>query len=83
MAILITASILGIAAFSTFYLFFAPAPFIEVIIPPPIKEKSEISDTIKLDISDLQKSTTLNSLRTRVAAPEKGTLGRANPFLTF
>ena len=84
MPIGIVAALLAIVFASTYYLFFTPEPFIEVIAPAAIKEKTQISSiNLTQNISDLQKEKTLTNLREKVPSPTTGTLGRSNPFLVF
>lgn len=65
-----------------YFLFFANAPLIEVVVPITAKEISTIS---RIDINP---GTVLNdpifkSLKLYIADPTPGTLGRPNPFISF
>lgn len=63
----------------TYYLFFAPAPLIEVIIPPELQSVSQISET-GLNAPEIFNSPVYSSLKQYVAEPEAGEVGRTNPF---
>ncbi len=67
---------LGAAAY---YLFFAPTPFIEVVIPSGLKTVSRISES-GLNAPAVFDSPVYKSLRQYAGEPEIGGIGRANPF---
>jgi len=76
------AAVLGIIGAVVYFLFFANAPLIEVVVPITAKEISTIS---RIDINP---GTVLNdpiykSLKPYIADPTPGTLGRPNPFISF
>lgn len=66
----------------TYYLFFAPTPFIEVIVPTELESISKISET-GLNPSSLFNSPVYQSLRQYTGEVEIGEVGRANPFQPF
>lgn len=75
-------SVLLIIGALVYFLFFASAPLIEVVVPITVKEISTIS---RIDINP---GTVLNdaiykSLKPYIADPTPGTLGRPNPFISF
>lgn len=63
----------------TYFLFFAPAPLIEVIIPSGLQSVSQISET-GLNAPEILNSPVYKSLKQYVAEPELGETGRTNPF---
>lgn len=69
---------IGIA---TYYLFFAPSPRIELIIPPPLLQVNEISGIEFIDPSQIIRSAAFSVLRDYAGEPGVGALGRPNPFL--
>lgn len=67
---------------ATYYLFFAPSPRIELIIPPPLKTAEEVSAIDFIDPSAVVRSSAFTSLRDwGNGKPGTGALGRTNPFL--
>lgn len=64
---------------AVYYLFFAPAPLIEVIVPSELKSVSKISET-GLNTPGIFNSPVYKTLRQYVAEPVVGDIGRANPF---
>lgn len=64
---------------ATYYLFFAPAPLIEVIVPSGLQSVTQISQE-GLKASEIFNSPIYRSLRQYVGEPEAGELGRPNPF---
>lgn len=86
------AVIFGVAflalAIGSYYLFFAPVPFIETVTRP--KNIQMISNFTDKDsrsseqlVQEIQDSPLFNSLKSYVGNPELGTLGRVNPFAEF
>lgn len=63
----------------TYYLFFAPAPLIEVIIPSGLQSVSQISEE-GLNTPEILNSPVYKSLRQYVSDPVIGEIGRTNPF---
>ncbi len=76
LAIIVALIILGTV---TYYLFFAPAPLIEVIIPSGLRSVSQISEA-GLNTPGIFNSPVYRSLRQYVADPVIGEIGRTNPF---
>lgn len=76
---LAAAVVLIILGTITYYLFFAPAPLIEVIIPSGLKSVSQISEK-GLNTPGIFNSPVYRSLRQYVADPVVGETGRTNPF---
>lgn len=75
-------------AIGSYYLFFAPVPFIETVTQP--KNIQMISNFTDKDsksgeelVREIQESPIFNSLRSYVEVSEPGTLGRVNPFAEF
>lgn len=71
--------ILIILGAGTYYLFFAPAPLIEVIVPSGLQSVSKIPTT-GLTAPGIFNSPVYKSLRQYVAEPVVGEIGRTNPF---
>ena len=65
-----------------YFLFFAPVPGIEIIIPVPLQSANKISG-ISIDPSTVINSQSFRSLRIYTGLPGVGQLGRANPFLPY
>src|SRR3989344_2143675 len=64
---------------ATYYLFFAPTPLIEVVIPSGLKTVSRISES-GLNTPAVFNSPVYRSLRQYVAEPVLGEIGRSNHF---
>jgi hypothetical protein len=64
-----------------YYLFFAPAPKIETVLPPALEKTNQISDLQFTDPSPVLNSPQFKALKLYVGPPATGTLGRPNPFL--
>ena len=64
-----------------YYLFFAPTPNIEAVLPEVLEKTNRISDLEFTDPTLLLSSAAYKALRVYVGAPSSGTLGRTNPFL--
>lgn len=65
-----------------YFLFFAPVPGIEIIVPVPLQSANKISG-ISIDPSTVINSPSFRSLRIYTGLPSVGQLGRANPFLPY
>ena|SRR3990167_5981292 len=76
LAIIVALIILGAA---TYYLFFAPAPLIEVIVPSGLQSVTQISEK-GLNTQAIFNSPVYKNLRQYAADPEIGEIGRTNPF---
>lgn len=76
LAIAVALIILGTV---TYYLFFAPAPLIEVIVPSGLESVTQISEK-GLNTPGIFNSPVYRSLRQYVADPVVGETGRTNPF---
>ncbi len=72
--------ILVILGFAVYYLFFAPTPGFDVIIPAPLERTQTIS-TFSLDPSTVFDSPAFKSLKKITGAQNSGSFGRDNPFL--
>lgn len=72
----------AITAFITYSLFFAPAPFVETIVPRELETTSAISK-IELNVSGVTDSPVFKSLKDYIQKPEVPTSGRVNPFEPF
>ena len=78
----VIALVLIILGAATYYLFFAPAPLIEVIIPSGLQSVSRISET-GLNAPAVFNSPVYQSLREYATEPVIGEIGRTNPFEGF
>jgi len=65
----------------TYYLFFAPTPQIDIVLPQPLDQAKTISSLEFTDPSVVVNSPSFQSLRQYVGTPGVGTLGRSNPFV--
>lgn len=63
-----------------YFLFFAPTPAFEVIVPPPLQTAEKISQ-LQIDPANVINSSAFRSLRVYAPLPSAGLIGRANPFL--
>jgi flagellar basal body-associated protein FliL len=77
--VLIIAVIVIFLGAATYYLFFAPTPLIEVVIPSKLKTVSRISES-GLNTPAVFNSPVYRSLRQYVTEPALGEIGRPNPF---
>ncbi len=82
-AILLTIVIVAIVGAAAYYLFFAPSPKIEAIIPAELQRAGEVSQIDFTDPSFVVNSQAYKNLRLYVGMPVLGALGRNNPFLPF
>ncbi len=81
--ILFIAFSVAFVAAAVFYLFFAPSPQIEVLLPEPLLRTSKIADLEFVDISEVVNHEVFQSLQQYFGAPGIGILGRQNPFAPF
>ena len=77
--VLVIAIIVILLGAATYYLFFAPTPLIEVVIPSRLETVSRISKD-GLNAEAVFNSPVYRSLRQYVAEPVVGEIGRPNPF---
>lgn len=75
-------AVLGIASALAYFLFFAPAPLIEVVVPIRVSELNTIS-RIEIDPGAVLNAPVFKALKSYIADPTPGTLGRPNPFISF
>jgi len=74
--------IVGFLIFAVYYLFFAPSPKLDIVLPPPLERASQIiSITEFVNPDAVVNSTAFKRLRTYVGQPAIGVLGRENPFV--
>ena len=66
-----------------YYLFFAPVPKIQSIIPAALQDTTQLSKLEYIDPSTILDNPTFRKLHTYVPLPGPGRLGRSNPFLSF
>jgi len=65
-----------------YYLFFAPAPGIEIIAPLPLEQAGELS-RIQFDPAAVVQSPQFKRLKVYSGLPGVGVLGRSDPFSPF
>lgn len=65
-----------------YYLFFAPTPQFETIVPAPL-ESAERIDVLEFDPAEVTTDAAFRSLRAVVDDPVPGETGRPNPFQPF
>jgi len=82
MVVLAVAAFILLLGVATYYLFFAPVPFIEKIASPDFNQAAQIS-SIKLDPTAVSASPVFKLLSPQVSLPITGSFGRENPFATF
>ena len=66
----------------TYLLFFAPEPFVEVVVPTELESVSSLS-SISLDDSALEDNPVYQLLNNKVEDVDPGEAGRDNPFAQF
>jgi len=78
-ALILAASFIGITIALTYYLFFAPTPLIEKVIPQSIQSLKDLSG-IKLSPEDVINNSKFQILRQYINPAESGSVGKNNPF---
>ena len=78
---IVAAVILAIGG-AAYFLFFAPVPAIEIIVPPAARSVEELSGAI-FDPAGVVNSEDFRSLRRYAGQPSIGQIGRPNPFVKF
>ena len=81
-AISVTGFAVAFVIFAIYYLFFAPTPGIEIVVPSTLDTASQIT-SLEVDPSAVLNSRQFRLLRVYTGLPSVGQLGRANPFLSF
>lgn len=81
-ALLIFLAVIGFLFAVAYFLFFAPVPVIEDIIPLNIKSTTELS-TVEFKPGDLTSNKTYQSLKPSVGPAVVTQVGRPNPFIKF
>ncbi|MEK7590282.1 MAG: hypothetical protein AAB454_01070 [Patescibacteria group bacterium] len=79
---IIVAVIILIVAGAVYFVFFAPAPVFEVIVPPPLKTAGEVSSK-QINPANVLNSQAFRNLRPYAPSPTVGQIGRTNPFMPF
>ncbi len=82
LAILMAIFIMAVLGAGTYYLFFAPTPAIEIILPATLQSANQITN-IAADPATVLTSEAFKSLKVYGREPSVGQTGRANPFLPF
>lgn len=79
-AIAVTLFVVVAVAAGVFYLFFAPTPGFEVIVPAPLRGANQLS-IIEVDPTTIINSKSFRALRSYTGLLGVGSVGRQNPFL--
>ncbi len=67
--------------FAVYYLFFAPSPKLEAVLPAPLERASQISELEFIEPTIIINDPNFRKLQNYAGPPGVGTLGRANPFV--
>ncbi len=78
----VTAFVIFAIIFVIYFLFFAPTPGIEIVIPSSLQSADQVS-AVQVDPSTVLNSREFRSLRVYTGLPGMGQIGRDNPFLPF
>ncbi len=65
----------------TYFLFFAPTPRIDVVLPPPLERIGDVSQIEFIDLVSVTSSDAFRRLRRYEQPIGVGNPGRENPFL--
>lgn len=82
-ALLVFLFLVGFVGFAAYYLFFAPVPKIQAILPPALQDANRFSKLEFIDPSSILQNPSFSRLKQYVTLPGPGRLGRPNPFLPF
>ena len=74
--------ILSVVGAATYFLFFAEVPLIEMVAPVQFQSTGNLSK-INVGPAAVLEDPTFQALKSYVADPSPGPVGRANPFLGF
>jgi hypothetical protein len=81
-AIAVTTFAVAFVVFGIYYLFFAPTPGIEIVVPTTLDTASRIT-SVQVDPSAVLNSRPFRLLRVYTGLPSVGQTGRSNPFQSF
>ena len=70
------------AGLGAYFLFFAPAPVIDIVVPESLRATEELK-RVEFDPGAVVNSGAFRNLRPDTSVPSIGNLGRDNPFLSF
>lgn len=65
---------------AAYFLFFAPTPRLDVVLPAPLERASQISSLEFVDPSAVLNSRSFRRLQNYIGPPGVGSLGKPNPF---
>ncbi len=82
MSLVMIIVLVGVVFAGAYYLFFAPTPGIEVIIPTDQKIAQDLS-AVTVRPEEVNQNATYQSLRQITTTASPGQVGRSNPFLKF
>ena len=69
--------------FGTYFLFFAPTPFVEVLAPTDLKVVSDLSKVGSTLDSNFLKGPAIDTFDTEIPNAQAKVTGRTNPFAPF
>ncbi|PIR89580.1 MAG: hypothetical protein COU07_01640 [Candidatus Harrisonbacteria bacterium CG10_big_fil_rev_8_21_14_0_10_40_38] len=72
--------IVGFVIFAAYFLFFAPSPQLDVVLPEPLEQAERIGSVSSIKPNDVLGLPAFRALQVFVGPPSIGTLGRDNPF---
>ena len=78
----VTAFVIFCIIFGIYFLFLAPTPGIEIVVPLALQSAGKVS-SLQVDPSTVLNSREFRSLRSYTGLPGLGVTGRPNPFLPF
>jgi len=81
--ILFVVFVVGFLIFVAYYLFFAPSPKLDIVLPDPLQRASQISNIDFVDPGQVLNHQNFKRLQNFVAPPLISNLGRSNPFVSF
>jgi hypothetical protein len=81
---LFVVTVVAFVVFAVYYLFFAPSPKIDVVLPASLEHAAELANpSFSIDPSAVIQSAAFKALKSYVGSPSTGALGRPNPFAPF
>ena len=79
-AVFVFIFLLAVIAGGGYFLFFAPTPYIDTIVPSSLDMTDRLSQA-QFDLSNIINNPTLKTLHEYGTVPAVGSLGKQNPFL--
>ena len=72
--------IIGFVGFASYFLFFAPSPQLDIVLPEPLQQAERVESVSSIKPNDVLGLPAFRSLQVFIGPPSIGTLGRENPF---